>query len=303
VTVLSTAARGERADGKYELHDDMPAAYRAAAARIASSQCLAELVGVLPFAEWITRAPDLTRRQMLLAKVQDEVGHGHVMARVAEDLGVDREQILHEFVVGERKLLNIFHFGFETWEEVGPAALLLNSAAIVQFQSLHKGSYLPYCRALRKIEKEESFHYHHAHDLTHEIMFSGDAGGRRLVQEAFENWFPRVLAYFGPPDVGTFHDNWMHKFGLKVDSNDTLRARWVRKILPVFALVGVRIDPELAVVDDAGDWIASPLDWDEARKIIEQGGPRRQDWAEAISGSLKRNSQFRAAALTTRLGP
>jgi ring-1,2-phenylacetyl-CoA epoxidase subunit PaaA len=288
----------ERLARRYEAWDDMPEGYPAAAAKIASFQALAELIGVLPFAEWIDRVPDYSRKQMLVAKVQDEVGHGHVTARVAEDLGVSREQILTDFVEGRTKLLNVFHYGFDTWEEIGPGALLMNSSAIVQFQALERGTYLPYARALRKIQKEESFHYHHAIDHTHQTMVYGTAAQRRLVQDAFDTWLPRVLAYFGPSDADTYRDNPMYRFGLKVESNDALRQTWLTKIMPVFRKLGVHVDPSLACYDeDRGEWSYRAQDWAEVRRIVKEGGPRYADWHAAVAGSMKRNAVYRSVAL------
>lgn len=284
---------------RYECWDDLTDEFRQAAAKVASFQALAELVGVLPFTEWIDRVPDYARKQMLLAKIQDEVGHGHVTARVAEDLGVTREAILEDFASGRTKLLNIFHFGFETWEEIGPAALLMNSAAIVQFQSLDQGSYLPYARALKKIEKEEGFHYHHAMDLTHQILNEGSTEQRALVQAAFETWFPRLLAYFGPPDTDVVHENVGYRLGLKVDSNDDIRQRWIAKIVPVFTELGVHVSPELASHDeDAGEWRFTPPDWAESKRLITEGGPKYQQWVDTVRGSLDRNARYRSAALS-----
>lgn len=287
-----------RLDHRYELWSDMTDEYRNAAARIVSFQTLAELVGVLPFAEWIDYVPDFQRRQMLIAKVQDEVGHGHVVARIAEDLGKPREQILQDYLDGKAKILNVFHYGFETWEEVGPAALLMNSAAIVQFQSLKHGTYAPYARALRKIEKEESFHYHHALDLTHEIMTNGVTRQRALAQEAFERWMPRLLAYFGPPDSDRVRENAAYQFGLKVDSNDVLRQRWLTKMIPVFEDLGIRVDHELVHFDEEQqEWQYTPPDWTEVKQLIVEGGPRAEDWRRKIATSLERNSVYRDAAL------
>ena len=288
----------QRLARKYELWSELPEGYREAAARIASFQALAELVGVLPFAEWIDRAPDYARKQMLVAKVQDEVGHGHVTARVAEDLGLPRERVLADFVEGRTKLLNIFHYGFESWEELGPAALLMNSSAIVQFQALHHGTYLPYTRALRKIEKEESFHYHHAMDMTHQTMVYGSAEQRRRAQEAFETWLPRLLAYFGPPDSDTYRSNPMYRFGLKVRSNDELRQQWLTKIIPVFTELGIHVDPELASFDDERqEWDYASPDWVETKRIIKEGGPRYEQWRSQVARSLERNATYRDVAL------
>lgn len=284
---------------KYERWDEMSEEYMAAAARVAAFQSLAELVGVMPFGEWIGRAPDFARKQMLIAKVQDEVGHGHVMARVAEDLGISREQILQDFVDGRSKLLNIFHYRFETWEEVGPAALLMNSAAIVQFQSLDQGTYLPYARALKKIEKEEGFHYHHALDLTHQVLTEGDFEHRERVQRAFDTWFPRLLAYFGPPDSETIGNSFAYQVGIKVDSNDDLRQRWLAKIVPVFRELGVHVDPELASLDEeTGTWSYVEIDWRTVKDTINNGGPMYERWVARISDSLTRNEMYRNATLT-----
>jgi ring-1,2-phenylacetyl-CoA epoxidase subunit PaaA len=283
---------------KYELWDEMPEGYREAAARISSFQALAELVGVLPFAEWLDRAPDFERKQMLLAKIQDEVGHGHVTARVAEDLGVPRERLLTDFAQGSVKLLNIFHYGFDSWEEIGPAALLMNSSAIVQFQALDKGTYLPYARALRKIEKEESFHYHHAIDLTHQTMVLGSREQRQRAQEAFETWLPRLLAYFGPPDSETYQQNAMYLFGLKVKSNDQLRQEWLAKVIPVFVDLGIYVDPQLAHYDeDSESWHYASPDWIEVKRILAEGGPRLGQWREHVADSLARNQTYHDVAL------
>lgn len=287
-----------RLDVRYECWDEMTDEYRAAAARIASFQSLAEVIGVLPFIEWVGGAPDFARKQMLMAKIQDEVGHGHVMARVAEDLGVSREQILGDFVAGTTKLLNIFHYRFESWEAIGPGALLMNSAAIVQFASLSRGTYLPYVRALKKIEKEEGFHYHHAWDLAHEIITQGTVEQRRLAQAAFETWFPRLLAYFGPPDSVVYTSNRMYQLGLKVDSNDDIRQRWLARIVPVFLEMGYQVPRELAYHDDERDtWVYAQPDWDEIKQVITEGGPCYEQYVEHIRGSMERNGPYRTAAL------
>jgi ring-1,2-phenylacetyl-CoA epoxidase subunit PaaA len=296
--ISAEKAKDPRLTVKYDRWTVPDDDYRASAAHIAAFQSLAELIGVLPFAEWVPYAPDITRKQMLLAKVQDEVGHGHVMARVAEDLGVTREQILGDFVEGRTKLLNIFHYRFERWEEIGPAALLMNSAAIVQFQSLKNGTYLPYVRALRKIETEEGFHYHRAMDDTYTILVRGTEEQRRIVQEAFETWLVRVLAYFGPPDSTTIAENHLYRLGLKVDSNDDLRQRWLSKIIPVFERIGVEVRPDLASFDpETARWSHVEPDWAEVRRTIKEGGPAYERWRAHIDGSIQRNAPYRDAAL------
>lgn len=296
-----TTAEDTRLSTKYELWSEMPEGYREGAARVAAFQSLAEVVGVLPFAEWMDKVPDYSRRQMYIAKVQDEVGHGHIMARVAEDLGIPREKILNDFVEGRTKLLNIFHYGFDSWEEIGIAALLMNSSAIIQFQSLDKGTYLPYVRALKKIEKEEGFHYHHALDLTHQVMVEGDRAQRDRVQQGFEKWFPRLLGYFGPPDSDVIKDNPLYKWGIKVDSNDDIRQRWMSKIIPVVKSLGIRVDESFAKFDEStGQWEFLDIDWASIRSLITEGGPRYQDWVESLKNSLTSNDKYRRAALQGR---
>ena len=295
---VEDGAQDARLAVRYERWDDMSNEYRTAAAKVASFQALAELVGVLPFNEWMDRVPDFARKQMLVAKIQDEVGHGHVTARVAEDLGITREEILEDFAAGRTKLLNIFHYGFDSWEEIGPAALLMNSAALVQFQSLDKGTYLPYARALKKIGKEEAFHYNHALDLTHQILSEGEAEQRAIVQTAFDTWFPRLLAYFGPPDSDRYQENVGYQFGLKVDSNDDLRQRWIAKIVRVFRELGVHVSDDIAHCDEeTGEWTYCKVDWIACKKLITEGGPKYQEWVDTVRGSLARNQRYRKAAL------
>lgn len=280
---------------RYERWDDLDASYAALACKMASFQVLAELVGVLQYAEWLPRVPDYRRKQMLTAKLQDEVGHGHVTARVAEDLGADRQQILEAWLAGETKLLNIFHYDFESWEELGVAALIVNSAAIVQFQSLDKGTYLPYARALKKIEKEEAFHYHHALDLTHELLNEGTPAQRDRVHEAFHRWVGRTVVYFGPPDSQRVADNPSYQVGLKVEPNDVLRQRYLDRMVPVWEDLGLSCR-ELVRRSEDSTWDLSPLaiDWEAERRMLDQGGPAYERWKDQIRTSLDRNGRFRA---------
>jgi ring-1,2-phenylacetyl-CoA epoxidase subunit PaaA len=279
----------------YELSDSMPAEVRALARRFTVVHALNEFVGALPYSEWVDRAPSHARKQMLMAKVQDEVGHGHVTARLAEDLGVPRERVLLDYVEGKSKVHNIFHYDFASWEEFGPGLLLQNSAAIVQFQSLMHGVYLPYGRALRRIEREESFHYQHAQDMIHEVMLRGDADQRRTAQRSFETWLPRVLAYFGPRDGDTIGENRAWQLGMKPDSNDVQRQRWLTRIIPVFVRLGIDVDPALARQDESGTWTYAMPDWSQVRAVINNGGPASEKRLAWVRGVLDRNARYRRA--------
>lgn len=288
-------ARGHLVNGG----DAIPDEYRDTAARIAAFQVLAELVGVLPFQDWISRAPGLTWKQMITAKVQDEVGHGHITARVAEDLGRTREQILESYAYGDAKLLNIFHYDFHTWGEVPIAGLLMNSAALVQFRSLAGGSYLPYVRALKKIMREESFHYHLALEGTEVLMREGTRTQQAQVQEGLTLWWPRVLGYFGPDDSATYKDNVAWQLRLKMDSNDTIRQAWISKMVPVLRKLGLEIpDDRLEFDDETKQWAFTQPDWAEIKRIIkEDAGPASHRRREQVRSAFERNAWARPVPL------
>jgi ring-1,2-phenylacetyl-CoA epoxidase subunit PaaA len=278
-----------QAGGLVQAGDPMPESYRQHALRIASFQTLAELVGVLLFSDWLERVPAFIRKQMITAKVQDEVGHGHVMARVAEDLGGNRLTILEDYLEGRSKLLNVFHYEFQTWPEIAVGAILQNSAAIVQFQSLVKGSYLPYVRALRKILPEESFHFHQARNLIQTLLEQRDPVVRRQLEEGLALWFPRVLAYFGPPEGERFWSNKMVQFRLKMASNEALRQAWLTRIVPVLEQLGLQIpDPRLRRRED-GTWEYTEPDWEEVRRVIAGQGPASARRREQVRSIYERN--------------
>jgi len=272
--------------GVVDATDPMPAGYRQAIAKVVGFQMLAEVVGETLFSEWLDKIPGLKRKMILTAKCQDELGHAQVLARVVEDLGVSRRQLYHDYVDGKIKLLNAFHYEFESWPEVGIAALLQNSAAIVQFQSLVKGSYYPYTRALQKIMREESFHYHQAIDLCETVWESGNSWARSEMQRGLNKWFPIMLAYFGPPDKEkTNQQNMIWR--IKVDFNDDLRQRWVEKIVPVVRSLGLEFeDPNLKKHDD-GTWSFTMPDWEEVKYIIQGNGPASNKRLAIIKARLE----------------
>lgn len=260
------------AGGQVGPRDPMPDDYRQQVIRVVSFQALAEIVGATLFSEWLDRVPSLEAKLILTAKCQDEMGHAQVLMRVIEDLGVDRDRVVEDYLAGRAKLLNIFHYRADTWPELAIAALLQNSAAIVQFQSLVRGSYQPYVRALRKIMREESFHYHRALYLTTLLHSRGTVEHRRQVEKGLAKWFPLVLAYFGPRDRDNPRfDNLRYR--VKVDLNDTVRDRWLDKMIPVIEGVGLRLpDPALRRGED-GTWDFTEPDWAEVRRVIAGEGP------------------------------
>ncbi|WP_169515240.1 Phenylacetic acid catabolic protein [Amycolatopsis benzoatilytica] len=278
---------------RYELHDDVPDVVRNGARRFAAIQALNEMIGSMIYVPWITRAPSYARKQMMIAKVQDEIGHGHMSARVAADLGKPWEEILVDYLEGRAFLHNIFHYEFESWEEFGAGGLLMNSAAIVQFRSLLQGVYLPYARALKRVAREESFHFQHSIDITWEVMEYGNDRQRSRIQAAFETWLPRVLAFLGPPDAETIHENAMWKAGLKPHSNDEVRQQWLNKTIPVFRKLGIHTDPDLVCETSAGQWTYAQPDWAETKRIIRNEGPSSTARLEHARTVLERNADYR----------
>lgn len=271
-----------QAGGKVEAQDEMPDAYRQDILRIASQQAIAEIVGAEMFAEWVDAAPTLERKAMLLAKIQDEIGHGHVNMRVCEDLGRSREQIMEDYLDGRIHLLNTFHYEFQSWPEIATARVLMTGAALVQFQSLVNGSYQPYVRALKKILKEESFHYHEAVDLTLMLLVHGSAEQRRELQQGIDLWYPRVLAYFGPSDKQSVHSERMLGYRLKVHTNDDMRQHWLSKVVPLVRSMGLSIPDEELVQVAPGVWSYTQPEWSEVKAVIKGGGPasaRRREQA------------------------
>jgi ring-1,2-phenylacetyl-CoA epoxidase subunit PaaA len=278
---VNDLARGR----KVEAWDPMPEEYREDIVRLCSQQAIAELVGSCMFGEWVDAAPTLERKATLLAKIQDEIGHGHVNMRVCEDLRHSREQIMQDYLEGKVMLLNTFHYEFESWPEIATGRVLMTGAALVQFQSLAQGSYLPYVRALKKILKEESFHYHEAVDLTLTILAGGSVRAIELLQRGVELWYPRVLSYFGPPDKVSTHTERLMRHRLKVHTNDDLRQLWLSKVIPLLRGMGLIVpDPELRQIGH-GVWTYTQPDWDEVKAVIKGGGPvsdRRRQQAKAF---------------------
>ena len=272
--------------------DPMPDDYRREITRVVSFQALAEIVGATLFSEWLDRVPSLQGKLILTAKCPDEMGHAQVLMRVVEDLGVDRDSVVEDYLEGRAKLLNIFHYAAESWPELAVAALLQNSAAIVQFRSLATGSYQPYIRALRKIMREESFHYHRALHLTTLLSTRGTPDQRRQVADGLATWFPRVLAYFGPPDRANPRRDSL-RYRIKCHLNDDLRERWLERMVPVLESCGLAIpDPRLRRRDD-GAWEFTEPDWAEMKRVVAGDGPVSRARRALIERRYRQNRWLR----------
>jgi len=281
-----------QAGGQVRPTDPMPDQYRAEITRLIGFQALAEIVGATLFSEWLDKVPGLEAKLILTAKCQDEMGHAQVLMRVVEDLGLDRDRIIEDYLEGKAKLLNIFHYRAESWPEMAIAALLQNSAAIVQFQSLVRGSYQPYVRALRKIMREESFHYHRSLHLTRAIYGGGTAEHRRQVEDGLAKWLPLVLAYFGPRDRENPRLESL-RYRVKVDLNDDLRERWLDRMVPVIESTGLAIPDPLLRRRDQGHWDFTEPDWFEMKRVVAGAGPISRERHALIARRFRQNRWLR----------
>jgi phenylacetate-CoA oxygenase, PaaG subunit len=261
-------ARGE----KIEPDDWMPAEYRRQLIRMIEQHAHSEIVGALPEGTWITRAPNFRRKLALIAKVQDEIGHGQLLYSAAETLGKTREQMLNDLMNGKSKYSNIFNYPAETWADIAVIGFLVDGAAIVNQVINSKGSYGPYCRALERICYEESFHLKQGHDNV-VYLATGSKIQRDMLQAAINRWYRPLLHFFGPPDNMSAHSEKLMKWKVKLASNDEMRNQFLDQYVPKILELGLTFpDPNLRKNAD-GIWEFSDPDWDEFKRVINGDGP------------------------------
>jgi len=261
------------ADNKIEPQDWMPAAYRKTLVRQISQHAHSEIVGMLPEGNWISRAPSLKRKGILLAKVQDEGGHGLYLYAAAETLDTSRDEMIDALHSGRAKYSSIFNYPTLTWADVGVIGWLVDGAAIMNQIPLCRCSYGPYARAMIRICKEESFHQRQGYDALLAMM-RGTEAQREMVQDAVERWWFPVLMMFGPPDSASPNSGQTMAWGIKRISNDDLRQKFVDAAVEQARVLGVTLpDPGLAWNAGRGHYDFSPLDWDEFRRVLNGDGP------------------------------
>ncbi|TWG83071.1 ring-1,2-phenylacetyl-CoA epoxidase subunit PaaA [Cupriavidus gilardii J11] len=261
------------ADGKIEPQDWMPAAYRKTLVRQISQHAHSEIIGMQPEGNWISRAPSLKRKAILLAKVQDEGGHGLYLYAAAETLGVSRDELVDALHKGKAKYSSIFNYPTLTWADVGVIGWLVDGAAIMNQIPLCRCSYGPYARAMIRICKEESFHQRQGFDALLAMMRGTDAQ-REMVQDAVNRWWFPVLMMFGPPDAASTNSAQTMAWGIKRISNDDLRQKFVDATVEQAKVLGVTLpDPGLRWNEERGHYDYSPLDWDEFWRVINGDGP------------------------------
>jgi ring-1,2-phenylacetyl-CoA epoxidase subunit PaaA len=261
------------ADSKIEPQEWMPDAYRKTLVRQISQHAHSEIVGMLPEGNWISRAPSLKRKAILLAKVQDEGGHGLYLYSAAETLGVSRDQLLEGLHSGKAKYSSIFNYPTLTWADVGTIGWLVDGAAIMNQVPICRCSYGPYARAMIRICKEESFHQRQGFESLMTQM-SGSEAQREMVQDSVNRWWWPVLAMFGPPDSDSPNSALGMRWGIKRISNDDLRQKFVDATVPQAGILGVDLpDPDLKWNEERGHYDYGAIDWNEFWTVVNGNGP------------------------------
>ncbi len=265
------------ADIKIEPKDWMPQAYRKTLIRQIGQHAHSEIVGQLPEGNWITRAPTLERKAILLAKVQDEAGHGLYLYCAAETLGVSRDEITEMLLDGRMKYSSIFNYPTLNWADIGAVGWLVDGAAIMNQVPLQRTSYGPYSRAMIRICKEESFHQRQGYDAIRK-MAEGTPEQRRMAQDALNRfWFPSLMM-FGPSDKDSVHSAQSMAWKIKINTNDELRQKFVDQTVPQAEYLGLTIpDPDLKWNEDRGHYDFSEPDWSEFFDVLKGNGPCNVD--------------------------
>ena len=260
-------------DRKIEPQDWMPDAYRKTLVRQISQHAHSEIIGMQPEGDWISRAPSLKRKAILLAKVQDEGGHGLYLYCAAETLGVSRDALLDALHRGKAKYSSIFNYPTLTWADVGVIGWLVDGAAIMNQVPICRCSYGPYARAMIRICKEESFHQRQGFESLMTQM-QGTAAQREMVQDAVNRWYWPVLAMFGPPDVDSPNSAQGMRWGIKRISNDDLRQKFVDATVPQAKVLGVSLpDAHLKWNEERQHYDYGPIDWDYFWAVVNGDGP------------------------------
>lgn len=257
--------------GQVEADDWMPDEYRTLAIKFIEMHANSEMMGALPEREWIARAPTLRRKLSLTAKVQDEVGHGHMIYRVAEDLGKSRPDMLADLLNGRTKFHNVFHYPTKSWGDVAVIGSLVDGAAIITQTALLTTSLAPYARVMKRVCAEESFHQRHGEDLLLELA-SGTPEQRDMLQEAVNRWWVPIMHFFGPKTPAE-KDRLLH-WRIKTETNETLRQRFFDRYVPKLWDLGITVPDEALSYDANTDhWTWTEPSWDELREVAKGNGP------------------------------
>jgi ring-1,2-phenylacetyl-CoA epoxidase subunit PaaA len=284
------------AEERIEPNDWMSAAYRKTLVRQISQHAHSEIVGMLPEGNWITRAPTLRRKAALLAKVQDECGHGLYLYAAAETLGSSREELVDQMLAGKAKYSSIFNYPTLTWADIGVIGWLVDGAAIMNQIPLCRCSYGPYARAMIRVCKEESFHQRQGYEIVLTLC-RGTEEQKAMAQDALNRWWWPVLMMFGPPDQASQHNDTSTKWKIKRFSNDELRQKFVDATVPQAQYLGLAIpDPGMKLNQASGHWEYSAIDWDEFKQVLAGNGPCNRDRMAARRKAHEDGAWVREAA-------
>ncbi|WP_299684427.1 1,2-phenylacetyl-CoA epoxidase subunit PaaA [uncultured Tateyamaria sp.] len=285
------------AGDKIEPKDWMPEGYRKTLIRQIGQHAHSEIVGQLPEGNWITRAPSLERKAILLAKVQDEAGHGLYLYCAAETLGVSRDELTEMLLDGRMKYSSIFSYPTLTWADMGAVGWLVDGAAIMNQVPLQRTSFGPYARAMVRICKEESFHQRQGFDIMMK-MVNGTAAQKRMAQDALNRfWYPSLMM-FGPSDSDSVHSEQSMSWKIKMNSNDELRQKFVDQTVPQAAYLDLTVpDPDLKWNEDKGGYDFTGPDWSEFFDVLKGNGPCSTERIEARQKAWDDGAWVREARL------
>src|SRR4030088_1906519 len=284
------------AETRIEPNDWMPAAYRKTLTRQISQHAHSEIVGMLPEGNWITRAPSLRRKAALLAKVQDECGHGLYLYAAAETLGSSREELVDLMLAGKAKYSSIFNYPTLTWADMGAIGWLVDGAAIMNQIPLCRCSYGPYARAMIRICKEESFHQRQGFEIM-TTLSHGTSAQRAMAQDALNRWWWPSLMMFGPPDAESPHTEQSKRWKIKLLTNDNLRQRFVDQTAPQADYLGLKIpDPALRGNPDTGHHEFGQIDCAQFYNVIKANGPGQAERLRVRKAAHDDGAWVRAAA-------
>jgi ring-1,2-phenylacetyl-CoA epoxidase subunit PaaA len=303
----ATAAAGESAEARFqaridaeekiEAKDWMPDGYRQTLIRQISQHAHSEIVGMLPEGNWITRAPSLLRKSILMAKVQDEGGHGAYLYSAAETLGVSREELIDQLLSGKAKYSSIFNYPTPTWADVGAIGWLVDGAAIMNQIPLCRCSYGPYARAMVRVCREESFHQRQGYEIMLRLSH-GSPAQRDMAQQALNRWWWPSLMMFGPSDNDSTHSAQSMRWKIKRFTNDELRQKFVDFTVPQADYLGLVVpDPELKRDEASGSYRFGTIDWTEFNEILKGHGPCNRERLEARRKAHADGAWVREAAL------
>lgn len=284
------------ADSRIEPRDWMPEAYRKTLVRQISQHAHSEIIGMQPEGNWITRAPSLKRKAILMAKVQDEAGHGLYLYSAAQTLGITRDEMTTQLIEGKARYSSIFNYPTPTWADMGAIGWLVDGAAICNQVPLCRASYGPYARAMVRVCKEESFHQRQGFEILLTLMKGSDAQ-RQMAQDAVNRWYWPSLMMFGPPDDDSPNSAQSMAWNIKRFSNDELRQRFIGMLVPQAEILGITLpDPELYFDEETQQYVGGEIDWTEFFEVLAGRGPMNSERLRARREAHENGAWVREAA-------